>query len=411
MSKIKILVVPSDKTAVGNFRSLKPHMHLESKYPDEFFIDIDYSPDFSDKEYLKQYDIVHYHKKLGSFAETARNVKQLNEMGIVTIMDIDDYWLPNKSHPMYDMIMRQNSHNLVRDNLKSATNVTTTTPLFAEEISKFNKNVTVLPNAIDPLEKQYTAVTQESDRIRIGWLGGSSHLADLQLLKGVVSKLKGEKLLDKVQFVLCGFDLSGKASYLNRQTGEMESRPLHPMESVWYQYEKIFTDNYKSVSQEYKKHLIKYVDEEFEGVTNEPYRRVWTKPIHSYANNYSLFDVSMAPLEENTFNKMKSQLKAIEAGVYKKAIIAQDFGPYQLDLNNVYEKGGNINPKNNALLVSSRHNHKDWAKYIKILVQNPELIKEMGDNLHNTISNKYSMDIISEDRRKLYQSLVDGKKK
>ena len=28
---------------------------------------------------------------------------------------------------------------------------------------------------------------------------------------------------------------------------------------------------------------------EFENVANEPYRRVWTKPISTYASNYNLF--------------------------------------------------------------------------------------------------------------------------
>jgi hypothetical protein len=36
MRKIKVLVVPSDRTGVGYFRSTKPHIFLEEKYPDEF---------------------------------------------------------------------------------------------------------------------------------------------------------------------------------------------------------------------------------------------------------------------------------------------------------------------------------------------------------------------------------------
>ena len=67
---------------------------------------------------------------------------------------------------------------------------------------------------------------------------------------------------------------------------------------------------------------------------NKPYRRVWTQDITKYANNYNLFDVSLAPIEENVFNKVKSQLKVIEAGFHKKAIIAQNFGPYQIDIKN-----------------------------------------------------------------------------
>ena len=44
-------------------------------------------------------------------------------------------------------------------------------------------------------------------------------------------------------------------------------------------------------------------------IKNKPYRRVWTKNINQYANNYNLFDVSLAPLKDNKFNLYKSQLK------------------------------------------------------------------------------------------------------
>jgi hypothetical protein len=41
MKKIKVLVVPSDRTGVGYFRSTNPHIALENLYSDEFSIDID----------------------------------------------------------------------------------------------------------------------------------------------------------------------------------------------------------------------------------------------------------------------------------------------------------------------------------------------------------------------------------
>ena len=41
-------------------------------------------------------------------------------------------------------------------------------------------------------------------------------------------------------------------------------------------------------------------------------KRVWTLPVTSY-KNYSQFDVSAAPIKDHIFNKMKSQLKVIEA--------------------------------------------------------------------------------------------------
>jgi hypothetical protein len=46
---------------------------------------------------------------------------------------------------------------------------------FAKEIAKFNKNVFILANAVDPTEKTIHKF-RKSERVRIGWLGGSSHL-------------------------------------------------------------------------------------------------------------------------------------------------------------------------------------------------------------------------------------------
>ena len=49
----------------------------------------------------------------------------------------------------------------------------------------YNKNVVIFPNAINPRDKQFISNREENDRIGVGYLGGSSHLKDLQLLQGV----------------------------------------------------------------------------------------------------------------------------------------------------------------------------------------------------------------------------------
>lgn len=409
MKKLKVLVVPSDRTGVGYFRSTRPHIALEENYPDEFHIDIDYEPQVYNDEWVKQYDIIHYHRALGPFEETKNLINRLKSLGVITIMDLDDYWSPGKHHPAYLIIKNNKLDEKILDNIKCAENVTTTTSIFADEIAKYNKNVYVLPNAIDPNEKQFVHNPEPSDRIRIGWLGGSSHLKDLEILKGLVAKLRADGLMDKIQFVLCGFDTRGTHTEIDQNTGEQKVRQIQPMESVWYQYERIFTDDYKIVSPEYKEYLMKFTQEEYPDIKNEAYRRVWTKPISTYASNYNLFDISLAPIEENIFNKVKSQLKVIEAGFHKKVIIAQNFGPYKIDLKNAFIKGGDFDETANGVLIDSVKNHKDWYTSIKKLVNNPEMIKVLQNNLNETIKNLYSIDKVTEDRRNLYHELVKNK--
>lgn len=411
MKKLKVLVVPSDRTGVSYYRSTNPHIALEKNYPNEFHVDVDYEPQLNNDEWLKQYDIIHYHRTLGPYEEMPALLYRLKSLGIVTIMDLDDHWSPGQHHPAYYMIKANKLDKMILDNIRIAENVTTTTSLFAEEIRKYNDSVYVLANAIDPTEKQFIPKLEPSNgRLRIGWLGGSSHLKDLEILKGIVGKLKNDGLLDKVQFVLCGFDTRGTHTEIDQQTGQQRTRAIKPMESVWYQYEKIFTDDYKTISPEHKDFLMKFIpNSEFENVANEPYRRVWTKPISTYASNYNLFDVSLAPLEENTFNKVKSQLKVIEAGFHHKAIIAQNFGPYKIDLKNAIKFGGGFEEDGNGILIDSTKNHKDWYSSIKKLIQNPDVVKQLQVNLHNTIKDTYSLDKVTEQRRELYLKLLGFK--
>ena len=411
MSKIKILVVPSDRTGVSYYRSTNPHLKLENNYPELFHVDIDYEPQLNNDEWLKQYDIIHYHRTLGPYEQMEDLVKRLKNLGIVSIMDIDDHWAPGKHHPAYYLIKNSGLDLKIENNLKVAQHITTTTPIYLNEISKYNKNVFVLPNAIDPTEQQFISNPEKSDKIRIGWLGGSSHLKDLEILRDLVNKLNGDGLLEKVQFVLCGFDLRGHHTDINEETGEQKVRNILPKESVWYQYERIFTDDYKTISPEYKDFLLKFIQEEYPNVSNEPYRRVWTKHISTYATNYNLFDISLAPLEENIFNKVKSQLKIIEAGFHHKAIIAQNFGPYQIDVKNAIKFGGGFDETANGILIDTNKNHKDWYESIKKLIKNPDMIKVLQDNLHETVKNTYSLDKVTEDRKDLYIELLQQNKK
>jgi len=401
MSKIKVLVVPSDRTGVGKFRSVDPHVFLQNLYGDDFHVDIIYEPSYDDLNFWKQYQIVAFHRSIGPDFDRANVlIKKLNEIGVITVCDIDDYWMPGKEHPIHDIIRVNKINEKIIANLKVSNYVTTTTTLFADEIKRLNKNVVIFPNAINPNESQFKEPTLESDRLRVGWLGGSSHLHDLQLLDfGKLTQYK-----DKLQFVLCGFDTRGTVTEINQQTGEQTKRNILPHETVWAQYEKIFTQNLTTVSEEYKKYLLNYTQDSYSNEMSEPYLRVWTKPVTSYAKNYSKFDVSLAPIKNHLFNRVKSQLKVIEAGFYKKALIASNVGPYTIDLKHCLNHGEFVD--GNAMLVDENRNHSDWSKYIEKLVKNPNMAKDMGERLYETVKDKYDLTNVTKDRAEFYKSII-----
>jgi glycosyltransferase involved in cell wall biosynthesis len=405
MSKIRILAIPSDKHGVGKFRMMDPYQFIGDNHSDDIHVDISYNADNND-EYFLNYNIVVFHTFIHqtNHEQNIGRIKWLQSKGIKVIMDIDDLWFVDQRHPMYHHVKASKIGEMKIDMLKAVDYVTTTTPIFAKTIKdKLHiKNIEIFPNAVNEDEPQFKREPIKSDKIRFGWLGGSSHLHDIELMSNGISSTHNS-FKDKVQFVLCGFDLRGTVTEID-QEGKQRQRSIQPTETVWYKYEKFFTEDYKVLSPQYKSFLNTFVDTPYDD-ENESYRRRWTKDIKTYASNYNTFDVSLAPLVESQFNANKSQLKVIEAGFHKKAIIASETDPYTLDLISAINDG-KFNDNGNALLVNPRRNHKDWAKHMKRLVENPNMIEDLGNRLYETVKDKYSLKKVCQDRVEFFKTII-----
>ena len=405
MSKIRILAIPSDKHGVGKFRMMDPFVFISDKHSEDIHVDISYNAEDRD-DYFLNYDIVVFHTFIHQ-TNHEHNIKRINWLkskGIITVMDIDDLWFVDQRHPMYMAIKMNKVGEMKIDMLKAVDYVSTTTSIFAKTIKDKLKvsNVVVFPNAVNEDEPQFQNKPVQSDKVRFGWLGGSSHLHDLELMSNGISSTYN-LFKDKVQFVLCGFDTRGSVTVID-QSGKQQQRPIQPTETVWYKYEGFFTDNFKVLSPEYKNYLGTFTQGNYNDI-DEPYRRRWTKDINSYATNYNTFDVSLAPLVDSVFNANKSQLKVIEAGFFKKAIIASDVDPFTIDLISAVDEG-KFNDKGNALLVGSKKNHKDWAKHMKRLVENPNMIEDLGNRLYETVKDTYSLKKVCKDRVEFFKSII-----
>jgi glycosyltransferase involved in cell wall biosynthesis len=408
MSQIRILAIPPDTHGVGKYRILNPYTYLQEHYPDDFHIDIKVNVEDKDEEF-KDYDIIVLHTFIHNKVSPERNIerfKWLKDNGKITIVDFDDYWEPDMRHPMF---LQARNGGVVKNKinfLRSAQYITVTTPIYRDTIhKKFGlNNVYVFPNAIDENEPQFKPNPIPSDKIRFGWLGGSSHLSDIELLTNGISNMFNT-FQNKIQFVLCGYDLRGTITEINKQTQEKKTRAIKPEETVWYKYEKIFTNNYTVLDKDYINFLKQFKETSYNDA-DKPYIRRWTQEISKYALNYNYFDVSLAPLVPCTFNGNKSQLKAIEAGFHKKALIASETDPYTIDLVSAIEFGGKFNPKGNALLVDVNKNHKQWFQHMKRLVENPNMVEDLGNRLYETVKDKYSLKKVCEDRAQFLKSII-----
>lgn len=406
--KINVLVVPSDTFGVGLYRSVSPHTQLDKLYGEEFEVEINYTPNWADLDSFKKYDIIHIHKGLYNNMEIFWSFLDFcKENNITTIMDIDDNWDVGPQHPLYLSNKAMKVPEKIIENIKRFDYVTTTTEIFANKIKKYNKNVLVFPNAVDPTEEQYQPIKNPSNRLRFGFVMGSAHEKDMEQFQGVVNMLKTKGLSDKIQIVLCGYDLRGTVNLINQDGTPAGSRPIKPMESVWYSYEKTCTDNYNSCSPEYKEFLHKFLKNvQWPMVDNEMYRREWTKDVTDFAKHYRNIDVLFAPLNANPFNEVKSELKFIEAGFTHTAVIATNFGPYTIGSKPMFEKGGVLNEDGNCILIDKDARAKDWVKVIAKLVENPELITKLQNNLYESVKDKYDIRNVTKTRADWYKSII-----
>ena len=399
---IKILVHGSFP-GCNYWRLVTPHMTLKKYYPNDFEITI---LDKKGKIKLDDFDILIFNRYIGDWKYTLQILSACKRLGVTTILDIDDHWenpkLPKENFKGKGIDWAYGNRLIQFEKTFPACDyITTSTSIFRSELLSYNKNIEVFPNAIDPDEKQWQPTPEESDRVRVGWLGSSGHINDINLLKNSFQKLHSDTTLkDKYQLVLCGFDTRGAISVFNEKTGLPERgnkpiiRQIKLEETAWYNYEQVFTKNYNFISDENdRKKLLKYKKRP---QTKSPeYNRVWSTDVTKFANNYNLMDIALAPLDDCIFNKCKSQLKVLEAGFHKKAIIAQDFGPYNIDC---------VSGKN-SLLVPTSENQDGWYKHIKTLINNPNMVKDLGEQLYEDVQ-KYNLKKITKDRAEWYKSII-----
>jgi glycosyltransferase involved in cell wall biosynthesis len=232
------------------------------------------------------------------------------------------------------------------------------------------------------------------------WGGGITHLVDLRLLKNSFEKFD-KTFLQKAQLYLCGFDLR-----MNTPQG-MKKDNIN--RSPWSFFESIFTNNYRWVSSNYLTWLRlgedngrdNYgYDERFK---DEFYIRRWTKPILLYGTMYNEADVVVTPLKNlNTFNMVKSQLKVVEAGAHHCPIICSNYGPYTID-----DIEGKIDGKQKGFLVDEINDSPmKWYECMKYYVENPDKVKEHGENMYEYVRDNYEIGIVNQKRVDLFKKLV-----
>lgn len=357
-------------------RQIVPHMHLQRNY--NYKIDVAYDINEVPEDKLKGYAIVSFLRNL-PIGQASETLERARKYGAKIIIDIDDYWKLHNHHPLKERYLKENYEFTCLYGLVNADYITTTTEHFANKIREYNKNVVVLPNSIDPDEPQFKIEPKESERVRIGWIGGVFHLPDVAMVYDGFKEVWKDVKNDKFQLCLGGWNYNLNA----------------PRETQQYDYiEGIFTDFYKYLPKIYTDYLMLRQPNKNEQWVNMPYRRLLGKPANDYAGMYNDLDVCIVPLQENNFNSFKSQIKIIEAGYFKKAVIVSNVMPYTIDCNN-----------KNSILITPNKRNEGWGVAMKSLILNKNKREDLAEKLNELVLSKYMINHVNKTRHELYQSI------
>ena len=343
---------------------------------------------------------------------------------------------------------RRKLHLPILENLKLADYVTTTTDIFADEIRKVTgkDNVGVFYNSIDPTWMKQFQNNWKPDpdgSVRITYMAGSSHMVDVEQLRGVFNVLHNDwQLKDKFKVIIAGWDTEGNTTditfnqefgdelqklglwtinnvkIINKTRGNVDmipklskelrdkyrgkvfnenQRDIKSEESVYLVYEKILTDNHHNIENpDYFQWLMNFErNVQYDNEGN--FARRWTQKANTYAQVLDETDIAIAPLADNPFNKMKSNLKQVECWTRKLPVVCSDIPPY-----NVHGK----HLENCVLIPNEKNAHKYWVKYLKRLILNPDLRKQIGEQLYNDFKDEYNLENVTKKRAEFYRAAV-----
>jgi hypothetical protein len=348
------------------------------------------------------------------------------------------------------MSQEKKLHIPIIENLKIADYVTTTTDLFASEIRTITgkDNVEVFYNSVDPIWMKQFQNNWKPDPdglVRITYMAGSSHLGDMEQLEGVMNVLSNDiNTRNKFKVIISGWDTEGNTTDItfNQEFGDelqkrglwtpqtvkainnsrgnvdiipklpidlkekyrnnvfnQKQRDIKSVESVYLIYEKILTDNHHMIKNpDYLQWLMNFErNVKYENEGN--FGRRWTQKANTYAQVLDETDIVIAPLANNPFNKMKSNLKQVECWTRKLPIVCSDIPPY-----NVHGKH-----MENCVLIPMelpKNARKYWVKYLKRLILDADLRKKLGEQLYEDFKVEYSLKNVTQKRAEFYKAVV-----
>lgn len=350
---MNILVIWDGMNGVAYHRLYTPHHHLATQLLNQSIItgepieaDISICQRFTTDGIpaLEQFDLVVFNRWIGDIHEDF--LKELARKQVPYIVDIDDFWKLPKFHPAYQAYREKKITEGVKESIRYANGVTCTTEQLAAEIRQLNPRVKILPNALDLTDPQWNEIPKTSDKLRFGYVSGVTHANDVAIIGEAIGKM-------------CEFDVEFHLYGIDRGNEHWED--------ILYKF--------NGYSENLRPQIKLFPPEK----ANE------------YGKFYANFDVALAPLADNKFNNLKSELKILEAAAYSMPAICSDVSPY-------------TNHMGNAGVWRVRNSPEHWLTAMKeMLSTNTKLRKSLGKMNREYCRLNHNLEEINAKRLEFYR--------
>jgi len=302
---------------------------------------------------------------------TLRIIQEAKARGKITHWDTDDLLTDiYEGHRLKKVYVENGLEELAKYIYATADLVTVTQKGFADRIAPYALSdggiLVVLKNLIDyshPIWNLPKIPPQRKNLVRVGWVGGIHHDVDVKQIDTVFKSVNQKVGLENVEW---GF--YGKPDV----TEEKDKWQL----DVWAGYERMLTAGLRG--------------------RGKNYRIFGALPTDTYGKFFTNIDIAIAPLEDNSFNASKSEIKLSECGKYKVPLIATDVGCYNETIRN-WENGVLI-PANNPKSI--------WINTLVKLIKNKGLREKLGQQLHDDVIDKFDLGQHVVQRLHLYQAML-----
>lgn len=305
-------------------------------------------------EFLDWPDVVVFGRAYPNQYDPVKWMREFKKRGKRIVYDMDDdFWQVRKDNPSVRV------SNALKDQyegmIAEADAIITPSKVLAKKIKKLTKKpIHIAPNAID---KDWYQIRPKMDKpLTIGYMGAASHWKDLQIIGEVLTELG-----KKHQFLFSIYGLEGE-----------------PLEAVMYYYRKTLENNFAPEKNDYYQSALDFY-KQLDGL--KMFHIPFMPPeLHPHTLSRADFDIGLAPLEDNEFNRGKSCIKFYEYAGVGTAVLASDVLPYKDEVK-----------------YTAKNTKKDWMKKLEKLIVDADFRNKLAVEQREWVLQNRSTDVIGLD--------------